>query len=159
MHEHPQMSGVERRREDLGPITGRSRYVDDIKTPAGLPAPLHIVFVRSPYAHAAISSIQLDAVRELQGVVAAFEGAELIAGMPTLPTMPLPGLRKPERRPMAVKRVRYAGDPVAVIAAETLSIAEDARELVEVDYEMLPAVADPEAAIEPDAPQLYDELG
>ncbi len=158
MQEHLQTSGFERRREDLGPITGRSHYVDDIKLPAGQPAPLHLVFVRSPYAHAAINSIQLDAVRALPGVVAAFEGAELVAGMPTLPTMPLPGLRKPERRPMAVRRVRYVGDPVAVIAAETLSIAEDARDLVEVDYEMLPAVADPEAAIEPGAPLLYDEL-
>ena len=153
------MSGVERRREDLGPITGRSCYVDDIKASAGRPAPLHIVFVRSPYAHATISSIQLDAARALPGVVAAFEGAELVAGMPTLPTMPLPGLQKPERRPMAVQRVRYVGDPVAVMAAESLSIAEDARELVEVDYEMLPAVSDPEAAIEPDAALLYNELG
>lgn len=159
MQEHLQTSGVERRREDLGPITGRSCYVDDIRLPAGRPAPLHLIFARSPYAHATISSIQLDAARALPGVVAAFEGADLVEGMPTLPTMPLPGLQKPERRPMAVKRVRYVGDPVAVISAESLSIAEDARELVEVDYEMLPAVADPEAAIEPGAPLLYDELG
>ena len=159
MQEHLQTSGFERRREDLGPITGRSCYVDDIRLPAGRPAPLHIVFVRSPYAHATINSIQLDAARALPGVVAAFEGAELVAEMPTLPTMPLPGLQKPERRPMAVQRVRYVGDPVAVIAAETLTIAEDACELVEVDYEMLPAVADPEAAIEPGAPLLYDKLG
>src|SRR5690348_17880916 len=121
MQEHLQTSGFERRREDPGPITGRSRYVDDIRLPVGRPAPLHIVFVRSPYAHATISSIQLDAVRKLPGVVAVFEGAELVAGMPTLPTMPLPGLRKPERRPMAMKRVRYVGDPVAVIAAESLA--------------------------------------
>jgi len=159
MHDHLQTSGFERRREDYGPITGRSRYVDDLRPPAGRPAPLHIVFVRSPYAHAEISSIQLDAARSLSGVVAAFEGAELVQNMPTLPTMPLPGLQKPERRPMAMKRVRYVGDPVAVILAETLPVAEDARELVEVDYEMLPAVADPEAAIEPGAPLLYDEIG
>ena len=158
MQKHLQTSGFERRREDLGPITGRSRYVDDIRLPSGRPAPLHVVFVRSPYAHAAINSIQLDAARAVPGVLAAFEGAELVAGMPALPTMPLPGLRKPERRPMAVKRVRYVGDPVAVIVAENLAVAEDARELVEVDYEMLPAVADPEAAIEPDAPLLYEEL-
>lgn len=159
MQEHLQTSGFERRREDLGPITGRARYVDDIRLPAGRPAPLHLVFVRSPYAHATISGIQLDAVRALPGVVAAFAGAELVAGMPTLPTMPLPGLQKPERRPLAAGRVRYVGDPVAVIAAEKLSIAGDARELVEVDYEVLPAVADPEAAIKPGAPLLYDELG
>jgi aerobic carbon-monoxide dehydrogenase large subunit len=158
MHEYLQTSGFERRREDLGPITGRSRYVDDLRPPAGRPAPLHIVFIRSPYAHAEIASIQLDAARSLPGVVAAFEGAELVQDMPTLPTIPLPGLHKPERRPMAVKRVRYVGDPVAVILAENLSIAEDARDLIEVDYNMLPAVADPEVAIEPGAPLLYDEF-
>jgi aerobic carbon-monoxide dehydrogenase large subunit len=159
MHEYLQTSGFERRREDLGPITGRSRYVDDLRPAAGRPAPLHIVFARSPYAHAEIASIELDAARALPGVIAAFEGAELVQGMPQLPTIPLPGLHKPERRPMAVKRVRYVGDPVAVILAENLPIAEDARELIEVNYNMLPAVADPESAIEPGAPLLYDELG
>ena len=159
MHEHLQTSGVERRREDYEPITGRSRYVDDLRSPAGRPAPLHIVFVRSPYAHAVITSIQLDAARALPGVIAAFEGAELVQHMPALPTIPLPGLQKPERRPMAVQRVRYVGDPVAVILAENLPAAEDARDLIEIDYDMLPAVADPEAAIEPGAPLLYDEIG
>ncbi len=159
MHEYRQTSGFERRREDLGPITGRSRYVDDIRPPAGRPAPLHAVFIRSPYAHAEIVSIELAAARALPGVVAAFEGAELVQGMPPLPTIPLPGLHKPERRPMAVKRVRYAGDPVAIILAENLPIAEDARDLIEVDYNMLPAVADPEAAIAPGAPLLYDAPG
>ena len=159
MQEYFQTSGLERRREDFGPITGRSRYVDDLRSPSGRPAPLHIIFARSPYAHAEIASIQLDATRALPGVVAAFEGAELVQDMPPLPTIPLPGLHKPERRPMAVKRVRYVGDPVAVIVAENLSIAEDARDLIEVDYNMLPAVADPESAIEPGAPLLYEELG
>jgi carbon-monoxide dehydrogenase large subunit len=102
--------------------------------------------------------MQLEAARALPGVIAALEGAELVEGMPTFPTMPVPGLKKPERRPMAVGRVRYVGDPVAVILAENLSVAEDARELVEVDYTMLPALVDPEASIEPGAPLLYDEI-
>src|ERR1700680_1321840 len=152
MHEYLQTSGFERRREDLGPIIGRSRYVDDLKSAAGRPTPLHVVFIRSPYAHAEIVSIELDAARALPVCVAPLEGAEIVQGMPPLSTIPLPGLHKPERRPMAVKRVRYVGDPVAVILAENLPIAEDARDLIEVDYNMLPAVADPENAIEPGAP-------
>jgi aerobic carbon-monoxide dehydrogenase large subunit len=159
MNERVQTTGLERRREDYEPITGRSHYVDDIKTPIGRLSPLHIVFARSPYAHAEIVSIQLDATRALPGVVAAFAGAELVYTMPTLPIIPVPGLKKPERRPMAVDRVRFVGDPVAVILAENLSIAEDARDLAEIDYAMLPAVADPEAAIEPGAPLLYAEFG
>ena len=109
MQKHLQATGFERRREDYAPITGSAHYVDDLRLPAGRPAPLHLVFVRSPYAHAEITSIQLDAARALPGVIAAFEGAELVQDMPTLPTMPLPGLRKPERRPLAVQRVRYVG--------------------------------------------------
>jgi len=156
MSNHLQTAGLERRREDYGPITGRSRYVDDLKPPSGRPPALHMLVVRSPYAHARIKSIQLDAARSQPGVLAAFQGAELVSGMPTLETIPLPGLRKPERRPLAVGRARYVGDPVAVILAENLYAAEDARDLVDVEYEPLPAVVDPEAALEPGAPLLYE---
>src|SRR5947208_10737644 len=139
MTNHLQTAGLERRREDYGPITGLSHYVDDLKPPSG--RPLHMLVVRSPYAHAEIKSIQLEAARSLPGVIAAFQGAELVSDMPTLDTIPLPGLRKPERRPLAVGRARYIGDPVAVILAENLYSAEDARDLVDVEYEPLPAVA------------------
>src|SRR5947209_9462589 len=118
-----------------------------------------MIVVRSPYAHAAIKHIQLDAARSLPGVIAAFEGAELVIGMPPFDTIPLPVLSKPERRRLAVGRARYVVDPVAVIVAETLSAAEDARDLVEVEYDLLPVVTDPETALEPGAPLLYDELG
>src|SRR5260370_29953380 len=117
-----------------------------------------MLVVRSPYAHAEIKSIQLEAARSLPGVIAAFQGAELVSDMPTLDTIPLPGLRKPERRPLAVGRARYIGDPVAVILAESLYAAEDARDLVDVEYEPLPAVTDPEAALAAGAPLLYDEF-
>src|SRR3989440_4744432 len=156
---HVQTSGLERRREDYGLITGLSHYVDDLRPPVGRPAALYMIVVRSPYAHAAIKHIKLDAARSLPGVIAAFEGAELVTGMPPIDTIPLPGLRKPERRPLAVDHVRYVGDPVAVIVAETLASAEDARDLVEVEFNPLPVVTDPEAALEPGAPPLYDELG
>src|SRR5437588_4656472 len=159
MNEHVQTSGLERRREDYGLITGLSHYVDDLRPPVGRPAALYMIVVRSPYAHAAIKHIQLDAARSLPGAIAAFEGTELVSDMPSFDTIPLPGLRKPERRPLAVDYVRYVGDPVAVIVAETLSSAEDARDLVDVEYDLLPVVTDPEAALEPGAPLLYDELG
>src|SRR2546428_187898 len=94
-------TGLERRREDYGLITGLSHYVDDLRPPEGRPAALHMVVVRSPYAHAKIKSIQLDNARALPGVVGAFGGAELVSGMRTLDTMPLPDLNKPERRPLA----------------------------------------------------------
>jgi len=158
MTEHIQ-TAVERRREDYGSLTGRSHYVDDLRPAPGRPPALHMMVVRSPYAHATITSIQLDAARAQPGVIAAHAGAELVNGMPTLSTIPVPGLKKPERRPLAVGRVRYVGDPVAVLLAESLSVAEDARDLVEVDYEVLPAVTDPEMALEPGAPLLYEEYG
>ncbi len=158
MAEHIQ-TAVERRREDYGSLTGRSHYVDDLRPAPGRPPALHMMVVRSPYAHATITSIQLDAARAQPGVIAAHAGAELVNGMPTLSTIPVPGLKKPERRPLAVGRARYVGDPVAVLLAESLSVAEDARDLVEVDYEALPAVTDPEMALEPGAPLLYEEYG
>jgi carbon-monoxide dehydrogenase large subunit len=73
--------------------------------------------------------------------------------------MPMPDLKKPDRRPLALGKARYIGDPVAVVLAESLYAAIDARDLVDVDYEPLPAVTDPEAAFASDAPLLYDELG
>ncbi len=159
MDKHAQTVGAERRRrEDYTSITGQSLYVDDIKAlPGHLPA-LHMVVVRSPYAHAAITAIQLAAAKALPGVVAAFAAAELVSTMPTLEIIPMPGLKIPIRRPLAVDRARYMGDPVAVIVAENLAIAEDARDLVDIDYTILPVVIDPEAALAPDAPRLYDEL-
>lgn len=156
VNEHSQMAS-DRRREDYGSLTGRSHYVDDLRPAAGRPPMLHMMVVRSPYAHARITSIQLDTARAQPGVIAAYTGAELVNGMPALATIPVPGLKKPERRPLAVGRVRYVGDPVAVLLAENLAVAEDARDLVEVDYEVLPAVIDPETALEPGASLLYEE--
>src|SRR2546423_8012142 len=149
----------QRRREDYPLITGHAHYVDDLRAAEGRPAILHMAVVRSPYAHAEIKDIQLDAARTLPGVIAAFSGAELVKDMPTLFSIPMPGLKKRERRPMAIGKVRYVGDPVAVVLAESLYAAEDARDLVEVDYEPLPAVVDPEAALAADTPLLYDDFG
>ena len=150
--------GLERRREDVKLITGRGYYVDDLRPPDGRPAALSMAVVRSPYAHAIIKSIQLDAARALPGVVAAFTSEELVSDMAPVNAFTQPDTRKPDRRPMALGRARYVGDSVAVVLAEDPYVAIDARDLVEVDYEPLPAVTDPEKALAPDAPLLYDEF-
>jgi carbon-monoxide dehydrogenase large subunit len=116
--------------------------------------------VRSPYAHAEIQEIRLDAASELPGVIAAFGADELVAAMPNMDGLPIPpGLKQTPRKPLAVRKARYVGDPVAVVLAENLYAAWDARDLVEVDYQALPAVTDPEAALASGAPILYEEFG
>src|SRR5579885_658976 len=152
-------AGLERRREDYPLITGQGHYVDDLRPPAGRPATLHMVVARSPYGHAVVKRIGLDAVRALPGVVGAFEGQELVSSMRSLDAITVPGLKKPERRPLALGHVRYVGDPVAIVLAESRYIAEDALDLIDIDYGPLPTVTDPEAALAPDAPLLYEEFG
>ena len=109
MHTSSKVTGLERRREDYIAITGRSRYVDDIRSLPSHRKPLFMVVVRSPYAHAKIEAIYLENAKALPGVVAAFTGEELVRGMRTLESMPVAGLRKPERRPFAIGRVRFGG--------------------------------------------------
>ncbi len=152
-------AGLERRKEDYGLITGQVRFVDDLRPLKGRPQALYMAVVRSLYAHAGIEHIRLDAALALPGVVAAFEGSELVNDMRTLDYVPLPGLKNTERRPLAVDKVRYVGDPVAVVLADSRYIAMDALEQVEVDYAPLQAVIDPEAALAKDAPLLYEEFG
>jgi len=153
-------AGLERRREDYPLITGGAHYVDDLRPPPGRPATLQMVVVRSPYAHAAIQRIHLDAARALPGVVAAFAAADLVQDLPDIEIISMPqNLNNLGRKPLALQRARYVGDPLAVIVAEDLATALDARDLVEIDYRPLPAVTDPEAALAVDAPLLYDDLG
>ena len=159
MHIHTIPVGLERRREDYPLITGTGHYVDDLRPPAGRPAVLHMMVVRSLYAHAEIQRIHLAEAQTLPGVIAAFTGAELVDGMRPMGVLPLEGLKIPKRFPLAVGKVRYVGDPVAVVLAEDRYIAEDARDMVEIDYVPLPAVTDPEIALTADAPLLYDEFG
>ncbi len=143
MSEKSLPAGLERRKEDYGLITGEAHFVDDLRPAKGRPRTLYMAVVRSPYAHAEIEHIQLDAALALPGVVAAFDGSELVNSMRTLDVVPVPNLKKTERRPLAVGKVRYVGDPVAVVLAESRYIAMDARDQVEVDYTPLPAVTDP----------------
>ncbi len=153
-----QPAEIRRRLEDRDLLTGAARFVDDIRL-SGRPPILHAVFVRSLYAHALIRAIDLEEARRQPGVVAAFSGEELAGSLPPIFSVPMPGLKRPEKRALAVERARYVGDPLAVIVAESAASAADALDLVEVDYEPLPAVSDPEAALAADAPLLYPEFG
>src|SRR5579859_8027323 len=146
-------------REDYPLITGQGHYVDDLKPPAGRPAVLYAAFVRSIYGHALIEQINLNSVRSLEGVFAAHTGEELVQDKPALDVMTVKDLKRSPRKAMAIGRVRYVGDPFAVILADTRYGAQDASDALEVDYSPLPTVIDPEEALSPEAPLLYEELG
>ncbi len=131
------------RMEDDRLLRGRGRFTDDIDEGA-----LESYIVRSPYAHARIQSIDVSAARALPGVVAVYTAADLPFGDKDLPILiPHPNLTHGRtQRCLASERVRYAGEAVVFIVAETRAIAEDAGELVQVEYEPLPAVITPEVA-------------
>lgn len=148
-----------RRREDRGLITGRTEFVDDLRLAEGRPEPLHMLVVRSPYAHARITGIDTEAARQAPGVLAVVTGRELASRLKPLDALRLPDMKFEPRLPLAVEKVRYVGDPLAVILAESHYPGVDARDLVDVEYEPLPAVTDVEAAARADAPLLYEELG
>jgi carbon-monoxide dehydrogenase large subunit len=143
------------RREDRGLITGRTKFVDDIR----LAGTLHMLVVRSPYGHARIERIDTEAARQAPGVVAVLTGRDLVGRLKPLEGMRLPGMKVAPRLPLAVDKVRYVGDPVAVVLAESRYLGEDARDLVEIEYTPLPAVTDVEAAASAQAPLLYEEFG
>lgn len=127
------------RREDVRFLTGRARYVDDIRRP-GL---LHAVVVRSTMAHALVRSIDVTAARAQPGVVAVFTGADIgDARVIPLWIKPMPGFDRFLQPTMAMERVRFVGEPLAIVIAEDRYLAEDAADLVEVDYEPLDAVVD-----------------
>jgi carbon-monoxide dehydrogenase large subunit len=148
-----------KRSEDPRILTGAGRYVDDIK----LPGMLHAAFVRSPLAHGLVLSVDVTAARELPGVVAVLTGAELEAmTVPGPdPLMALFGAAGPipEFTLLATDKVRFMGDPVAIVIAESRYLAEDGCELVEVDYEDLPPVVTAAFALDPDSPPLFANLG
>jgi aerobic carbon-monoxide dehydrogenase large subunit len=144
-----------KRREDPRLITGKGNYVDDVR----LPGTLHAAFVRSPHAHARIRSIDVAAAKKLKGVAAVYTGKDLVAGgMKPIPVgWLIPNMKIPPRWPLALDRARHMGEAVAVVLAESPYLARDAAELVNVDWEPLPAVADAQKAVQPGAPSLHDE--
>ena len=141
------------RLEDEALLSGNARFIDDLSPVPGI---RHAAILRSPYPHAIIRNIDASAAREMPGVIGVVTGREIAEISDPL----VSAVRAPiEYYPIAVEKVRHAGEPVAVIAAEDRYIAEDAMELVEVDYDPLPAVSDPLAALEETAPKLHEAVG
>ncbi len=147
-----------KRKEDAGLLRGKTTFVDNLT----LPGTVFMAVVRSPYPHARIKSVNLDAVRSTEGVVAAFSGADLAedwkGGLPC--AWPVTDdIKMPPHYPLAVDEARFQGDGVAVVIAESRALAKDAAELVEVDYEPVGSVADVEKALEDGAPLVHSDLG
>jgi carbon-monoxide dehydrogenase large subunit len=155
------------RKEDPELLTGQGRYVDDLV----LPGMVWLAFARSPVAHAVLTRVDASAAKERPGVLAVFTGEELASEwatpMPcawpiadrTLPEEPTTDARVPDHWPVARDRVRYAGEIVAVVVADSREHAIDAVEAVDVDYDDLPVVIDMEAALEDGAPAIHQQFG
>jgi carbon-monoxide dehydrogenase large subunit len=141
-----------RRVEDPDLLRGRGTYVDNL----AIEGVLYLGFVRSPVAHGLITGIDVSAATAAPGVVAVFTAADL-----DLPPVPAFLELNPQcpRPALATDRVRFAGEPVAVVVGESASAVADALELVDIDYDPLPAAADVERALDPDAPTQFPELG
>lgn len=138
-------------------LTGRGQYVSDIK----LPRMLHLAFLRSPHAHARILSIDIAAASKSPGVVAVFTGADLSKTCKPLQGVSAnrPGHKASPQYPMAVDKVVWQGQPAVALIAESRALAEDAAELVKIEWQALPAVLDGADALEPDAPCIHGDLG
>src|SRR6266508_2706272 len=144
-------SGAMRRREDPPLLTGAARYTDDLAAPGALQA----AFVRAPLAHGRVLAVETAAAAAMPAVVGVFTAADL-----ALPPMPAGSAPAAFARPvLAEATVRFLGEPVAVVVAETRAQALDAVEAVAVDYEPLPVVVDPLAAADDQAPLLFPEAG
>jgi carbon-monoxide dehydrogenase large subunit len=149
-----------RRFEDKRLLTGKGHYQDDLT----LPRQLWAIFVRSPHAHAKVVSIDTIAAARAPGVAAVYTGQNYADDGVNTPKAAMPRKKRdgspmfaPPRPAMVVDRVRYVGDIVAMVMAETLAQAKDAAELVEVEYEALPSVTLLSDAAKPGAPRLWDE--
>jgi CO/xanthine dehydrogenase Mo-binding subunit len=143
-----------KRVEDPKFLRGQGGYIDDMR----LEGMLHAALVRSPHAHARIKNINVEEARRLSGVVAVVTGAEAAQLCDPMPDFG-PDPAKHEWRCLAADKVRNVGEGVAAVVAESRAIAEDACDLVEVEYEPLPPLVDPEAAMDPSAPLVHEPLG
>jgi len=150
------------RREDLRLVTGQGKYTADWN----LPGQLHGYFLRSDRAHAEIVSLRVEAARSSPGVVAVLTGADTAkAGFKSTPQLArFPGrggtlIKVPHRDGLANGRVRFVGQEVALVVADTPFIAQDAAEKIEIEYRELPVLVDAENALAPGAEQLYPEIG
>ncbi|NKB52850.1 MAG: molybdopterin-dependent oxidoreductase [Rhizobiaceae bacterium] len=137
-------------------VEGRGKYVDDLQ----LPRMLHAAFVRSPHAHAEIGNIDTAEATTLPGVIAVFTADDLADHVsPYVGVLThLQGLRSPPQSPLAADRARWQGEPVVMIVAQSRAIAEDACELVDIDFEPLETVCDAGTALQDDAPVIHGEF-
>ena len=142
------------RKEDERLITGQTNWTDNIT----LPGMLHIAFLRSPYAHARITSVDVSAARSEPGVIAAYSGADFADEQGSLPcAWPVtPDIVIPAHPPMAVDEVRYVGEAVACVVARDRYAAADALAAIEVDYEQLPPVLDIRTALDEASPKVHE---
>ncbi|HXW36392.1 MAG TPA: xanthine dehydrogenase family protein molybdopterin-binding subunit [Nitrososphaerales archaeon] len=145
-----------KRMEDPKFITGSGRFMDDIN----LPNTLHAVFVRSLQAHAKIVRFDLESARKAPGVRLALSGKDIVDELEEMPTVPSWSKKSKatHSRALAADEVNFAGEPVAVVVADTVAQAEDAAELVEVEYDPLPVVSDMEKALEEGSPKVHEYL-
>ena len=141
------------RREDARLLSGAGLFVADLH----LPGEVHLAVLRSPHAHAIITRVDVSRARAAERVLAVLSFADLGPDPVRLPMLvPHKNLRPQMPYPLAGGKVRHVGEPVAVVAAESRYLAEDALELIEVEYDLLDPVVDGEAALEPSAPLLHD---
>src|SRR5580698_10310389 len=142
------------RKEDARLVTGQTNWTDNIQ----LPGMVHVAYLRSPMAHARITSVDVSAARGTSGVIAAFSGADFAAEQGSLPcAWPVtPDIVIPAHPPMATDEVRYVGEIVACVVARDRYAAADALAAIEVDYEELPPVLDMREAIKPDSPKVHE---
>src|SRR5262245_42126690 len=144
------------RKEDHRLLTGRGTYAADFR----VPGMLHGAVLRSPHPHARLGAIRAKAALESRGVVAILTGEDLGAiGRIPVRLGPRAAITACLPRPLARDTVRYVGEPVAFVVAESRYLAEDALDLIEVDYDPLPSVADARRALEPGAPVLHEVIG
>jgi carbon-monoxide dehydrogenase large subunit len=146
-----------KRVEDPRLITGEGRYVDDVQ----LPRMCYAAILRSPYAHARIRHIDASKASQTPGVITVITGKDILGKIGPLPCAahPVPEMKMPTHYALAVNKVYFVGHPVAVVVAEDRYLARDALDLIEVDYEELPPVTDPQKALQPDAPIIHEDLG
>jgi carbon-monoxide dehydrogenase large subunit len=147
-----------KRKEDFRLLTGRGKYAADVR----LPGLLHAAVLRSPHPHARIAALRADAARSLPGVAAVITAADLgaVGRIPVrLGQRAGAGPSACLQPPLATGMIRYVGEPVAFVVAESRYLAEDALELIEIDWELLPVVADARRAGEPGTPILHPAAG
>ncbi|MGH3343810.1 MAG: xanthine dehydrogenase family protein molybdopterin-binding subunit [Carbonactinosporaceae bacterium] len=145
-----------RRLEDARALTGQASFVDDVV----LSGMLHACFVRSPYAHARVTSIDVSAALQVRGVVAAFTGQDFAGRCrPWRGLLDWPGMKAGYQYPLSPDKVHFVGEPVAIVLARDRYCAEDGAEAVDVEYDPLPPVVDPDEAMKPGSPLVHDDLG